>query len=165
MIVRAIAAEVAPVSRIVMRDAQSYCAVLFDDNNRKPIIRLHFNSKQKFVTTFESGKDGARRDLSGIEDLFSVRDSILSVLRSYFVIARRDSPRTTEPCANTAPGVGRHPDRGFAGFPSPERRVASRLWRAPPTTLRVVPPPQRCAPRRERHRGRGPFPPPNRVCL
>lgn len=83
MIVRAIAAEVAPVSRIVMRDAQSYCAVLFDDNNRKPIIRLHFNGKQKFVTTFENGKDGERHDLASIESLFATRDKILSTIRSY----------------------------------------------------------------------------------
>ncbi len=41
MIIRAIAAEVAPVSRIVMRDAQSYCAVLFDDNNPQADCLLH----------------------------------------------------------------------------------------------------------------------------
>lgn len=84
MIVRAIAAEVAPVSRIVMRDAQSYCAVLFDDNNRKPIIRLHFNGKQKFVTTFENGKDGERRDIAVVEDIYSLRNALVATVRSYF---------------------------------------------------------------------------------
>lgn len=83
LIVRAIAAEVAPMSRIVMRDAQSYCAVLFDDNNRKPIIRLHFNGKQKFITTFETGKDGTRHDLPGIEDIFAHRDRVTAVIKSY----------------------------------------------------------------------------------
>jgi hypothetical protein len=83
MIVRAIAAEVAPVSRVVMRDAQSYCAVLFDDNNRKPIIRLHFNGKQKFITTFEAGKDGTRHDLVTVEDLFTHRERVTTVVRSY----------------------------------------------------------------------------------
>lgn len=83
MIVRAIAAEVAPVSRIVMRDAQSYCAVLFDDNNRKPIIRLHFNGKQRFVTTFETGKDGTRKDIVSIEELFQLREPIKAVIQSY----------------------------------------------------------------------------------
>jgi hypothetical protein len=83
MIVRAMAAEVTQVSRVVMRDAQSYCAVLFDDNNRKPIIRLHFNGRQKFVTTFEDGKDGMRRDIVRLEDLFSLREPIHAALKSY----------------------------------------------------------------------------------
>ena len=52
-IVRAIGvSEVAP-ERIVYRDSKSYFAVLLDDNNRKPIIRLNLNGKSvKFVTTF-----------------------------------------------------------------------------------------------------------------
>ncbi len=83
MSVRAISAEVAPVSRIVMRDAQSYCAVLFDDNNRKPIVRLHFNGKRKFVTVFGADKTEARHDVGGVEDIFQLRESIKSVVASY----------------------------------------------------------------------------------
>jgi len=83
MIVRAIAAEVAPVSRIVMRDAQSYCAVLFDDNNRKPIVRLHFNGKKKFVTLFDAHKGEMRRDIEGVEELFQLREPIKAVVESY----------------------------------------------------------------------------------
>jgi hypothetical protein len=83
MIIRAIAAEVAPVSRVVMRDAQSYCAVLFDDNNRKPIVRLHFNGKGKFVTVFDTSKDGVRHDLKEIEDLFQLREPIKAIVQSY----------------------------------------------------------------------------------
>jgi len=83
MIVRAIAAEVAPVSRIVMRDAQSYCAVLFDDNNRKPVVRLHFNGKRKFVTIFGADKSETRHDIGGVEDIFQFRDPIKAVVTSY----------------------------------------------------------------------------------
>ena len=36
--------------RIVMRDVQSYCGILLDDNNRKPICRLYFNSGKKYWT-------------------------------------------------------------------------------------------------------------------
>lgn len=83
MIVRAIAAEVAPVSRVVMRDAQSYCAVLFDDNNRKPIVRLHFNGKTRYVTVFGVSKEGTRHDIKQIEDLFQLREPIRAVVQSY----------------------------------------------------------------------------------
>ena len=83
MIIRAIAAEVAPVSRIVMRDAQSYCAILFDDNNRKPIARLHFNGRGKFVTVFGLDREGVKHSLDSIEDLFGLREPIKSAVRTY----------------------------------------------------------------------------------
>lgn len=85
MIVRAIAAEIAPVSRIVMRDAQSYCSVLFDDNNRKPIIRLHFNGKSKFVTVFGADKEGVRHNLEAVEDIYALRSALKDVIDSYMV--------------------------------------------------------------------------------
>lgn len=74
MIIRAIAAEVAPVSRITLRDAQTYCAVLFDDNNRKPIARMHFNGKTKFVTVFGADKEGVRHDIENVEDIFRLQN-------------------------------------------------------------------------------------------
>jgi len=40
LIIRALAARIASVERITMRDAKSYCSILFDDNNRKPVCRL-----------------------------------------------------------------------------------------------------------------------------
>lgn len=56
-IVRAILCSKINVSRIVMRDNQSYCGILLDDNNRKPICRLHFNTKNKQVSFFDTGKE------------------------------------------------------------------------------------------------------------
>ncbi|SER11934.1 hypothetical protein SAMN04488583_4361 [Mycobacterium sp. 88mf] len=73
-IVRAIAvSEVAP-ERVYYRDSKSYFAILLDDNNRKPIIRLNLNGKSvKFVTTFEQGKDaGIRRDITSVVDIYKV---------------------------------------------------------------------------------------------
>lgn len=83
MIVRAIAAEVSPVSRITLRDAQSYCAVLFDDNNRKPIARLHFNGKVKFVTVFGADKEGVRHDVNEVEDIFKLAVTLKAIVQSY----------------------------------------------------------------------------------
>lgn len=83
MIVRAIAAEVAPVSRIAIRDGQSYCAILFDDNNRKPIIRLHFNGKKKFVTVFGADKEGVRHDIERVEDVYGHRSAIFDTVSRY----------------------------------------------------------------------------------
>jgi len=85
-IVRAIAvSEVAP-ERVHYRDSKSYFAILLDDNNRKPIIRLNLNGKSvKFVTTFEQGKDaGVRRDISSVIDIYKVAtEEIRQTIRRY----------------------------------------------------------------------------------
>jgi predicted type IV restriction endonuclease len=67
-VVRAILREVVSVKRVVMRDVQSYCGILLDDNNRKPICRLHFNATQKNVTFFDDQKE-TRVPIAQIDDL------------------------------------------------------------------------------------------------
>jgi predicted type IV restriction endonuclease len=84
-IVRAIAvSDVAP-ERIVHRDGKVYMAILLDDNNRKPIIRLHLNGKHvKFVTTFEQGRNGTRHDIKSVIDLYKVAaEPIRQAIRQY----------------------------------------------------------------------------------
>lgn len=84
-IVRAIAcAEVDP-ERVAHRDGKVYCAILLDDNNRKPLIRLHLNGKsKKFVTTFEDGKEGTRRDIDSVVDIYRVAgEAIKATIRQY----------------------------------------------------------------------------------
>lgn len=85
-IVRAIAvSEVAP-ERVQYRDGKSYFAVLLDNNNRKPIIRLNLNGKSvKFLTTFEQGKDvGVRRDIASVVDIYKVAsEQIRETIRRY----------------------------------------------------------------------------------
>ncbi len=84
-IVRAIAVSEVGPERIYHRDGKSYFAILLDNNNRKPIIRLHLNGKSvKFVTTFEAGKDGTRRDIGSVVDIYTVAaEYIRKVIRQY----------------------------------------------------------------------------------
>jgi hypothetical protein len=85
-IVRAIGvSEVAP-ERISYRDGKTYMAVILDNNNRKPIIRLYLNGKHvKFVTTFEQGKaEGIRRDIESVVDIYKVAaEPIRQSIRHY----------------------------------------------------------------------------------
>ena len=77
-IVRAICAAEVDTSRIVMRDAKSYCAILLDDNNRKSIVRLHFNSETaRYVGLFD-GKTEIRVPVGAPADLYQHRDAILA---------------------------------------------------------------------------------------
>jgi predicted type IV restriction endonuclease len=52
-IIKSILREDVDVSRVFMRDVQSYCGILLDDNNRKPIIRFYFDRREKMICLFD----------------------------------------------------------------------------------------------------------------
>lgn len=82
MIIRAIAAEFVEVERVVMRDAKSYCAILMDDNNRRPICRLYFGKKQMAVGIFvPSGED--RKTIAKVSDLYLYREDLKQAICQY----------------------------------------------------------------------------------
>ncbi|WP_257309865.1 type I restriction endonuclease [Geothrix fuzhouensis] len=78
-IVRAILREVVEPKKVAIRDAQSYCAVLYDDNNRKPICRFYFNSKSKAVGVFDTQKIETRTPISDLTDLYQMADGLKAV--------------------------------------------------------------------------------------
>ncbi len=82
MIVRAILRKSVAVSRVVMRDVQSYCGILLDDNNRKPICRLHFNGSKKFVTVFDV-EGGERVDITSLDNLYELASRIRNAVQRY----------------------------------------------------------------------------------
>lgn len=75
-IVRAILREVVDVKRVTMRDAQTYCAILLDDNNRRPLCRLHLNGSKKYVSLFDQDRKEEKVLISGVDDLFSFADRL-----------------------------------------------------------------------------------------
>lgn len=84
MIVRAIGAKVIPVERITIRDARSYCSVFVDDNNRKPICRLYFNSKNtRGVGIFNSDKVETRHQIVALSDLYKFAREIEEAVSAY----------------------------------------------------------------------------------
>lgn len=83
-IVRAILRDTVSPKRIVMRDAQSYCAILLDDNNRKPVCRLRFNNSEKLsVGLFNDKKEEERFSLSDVDDLYSHAEIIRATVLAY----------------------------------------------------------------------------------
>ncbi|WP_199269822.1 hypothetical protein [Mucilaginibacter lacusdianchii] len=83
MMVKSILAEVIDTKRIVMRDAQSYCAILLDDNNRKPICRFHFNTKKLSVGIAGAEKSFTRHDIAELEGLFGLKEQLLVAVKNY----------------------------------------------------------------------------------
>lgn len=82
-IVRAICAKAVAPSRVVHRDTKSYMGILLDDNNRKPICRLWFNSKQKYLGVFDEKKEETRIPIESVVDIYQHADKILEVLVTY----------------------------------------------------------------------------------
>jgi hypothetical protein len=84
MIVRAIGSKVAPIERITLRDAKSYCAVFMDDNNRRPVARFYFNAKSvKSIGIFNSEKVEARHQVQGPSDIYRFAGEIEAVVAAY----------------------------------------------------------------------------------
>lgn len=75
--------EVDDISRIVHRDTISYFGILLDDNNRKPICRLHFNGGNKYIETFDTEKKGTRHLLESLNDIYKHRDEITAAYKMY----------------------------------------------------------------------------------
>lgn len=74
-LVKAIVSDVVDPDRVVIRDTKSYCGILLDDNNRKPICRLHFNvQNRKGLSIFGTGRDDMRRREETIHRIESVND-------------------------------------------------------------------------------------------
>jgi len=82
--IKAILNDIIDPSRIVMRDAKSYCAILLDDNNRRPICRFYFDTKQKYVAVFDNEKKEENKiPIAGINDLFKLAEHIKKVVAMY----------------------------------------------------------------------------------
>lgn len=74
-----------PVSRIVHRDTQSYFGILLDDNNRKPLCRLHFNGNKKYIGLFHDNKVEYKQPLETIEDIYNFENELLATVGLYEV--------------------------------------------------------------------------------
>jgi len=81
-IVRAIACARVKVTRVSHRDQQSYFGILLDDNNRKPICRLHYGSKKKYVSFFDTGKE-ERVEIEGNNQLYDHASRLIGVITLY----------------------------------------------------------------------------------
>ncbi len=82
-LVKAILRRSVDPKRVIMRDTQSYCGVLLDDNNRKPICRLHFNGKQKYIGLFNADKVEERLPIASIDDIYAHADRLKETISFY----------------------------------------------------------------------------------
>lgn len=66
-----------------MRDTQTYCGVLLDDNNRKPICRLFFNQAQKYIGLFGADKNCTRFPIARLDDIYNFAEQLCATAQQY----------------------------------------------------------------------------------
>ena len=82
-VVRTILRTKMDATRITHRDTQSYFGILLDDNNRKPICRLHLEGTKKYITLFDESKKEIKTEILSLDDIYLYADHLLSTALSY----------------------------------------------------------------------------------
>lgn len=84
LIVKSILRPVVDISRVVYRDAQTYFAILLDDNNRKPICRMYFNSiSRKYIATFDENKKEIKHEITSLDDIYNYSKELTDTIKFY----------------------------------------------------------------------------------
>lgn len=83
MIVKALIRPCVDISRVAYRDAQTYFAVLLDDNNRKPICRLYFNRSKKYISTFDNERKEVKHEISDLNDIYNYSKELCDIIGVY----------------------------------------------------------------------------------
>lgn len=82
-IIKSILHGTVDLSRVHMRDTKSYCGILFDDNNRKPICRLRFNYNQMYIGIIDEDKNETKIPIETIDEIYKHKDDIIKVTKHY----------------------------------------------------------------------------------
>jgi len=94
LLVKTILRKKTKPDRIVYRDAQSYFAILLDDNNRKTICRLYLNSAKRYIGTFDEQKKEIRNEILTVDDIFLYSEILQKTVDNYDVVKKE--PTSTE---------------------------------------------------------------------
>lgn len=81
-VTKAILCEIIDVSRVIMRDTKRYCGIILDNNNRKPICRLHFNYSQKYLGVISQKKE-ERIAIDSVDDIYKYSEQIKAAALEY----------------------------------------------------------------------------------
>lgn len=79
----AIAAKVIDPSRVIIRDQRSYCGVLVDNNNRRPLLRMYFNSPTTRYLGLFDGDTEEKVAVKAPVDLYKFADRICATAEKY----------------------------------------------------------------------------------
>lgn len=82
MVIRAIVRDILKPMRVVTRDQKSYCGILIDNNNRKPLARLWFNRNVKYLGLFDGEKE-EKVKIDSLDEIYDFADRIRATAQLY----------------------------------------------------------------------------------
>ncbi len=83
-LVKSILRQVIEPSRVIMRDTVNYCGILLDENNRKPICRLHFNNpNKKYLGLFDVEKKEEKVPIGEINEIYQYAERLIATVNNY----------------------------------------------------------------------------------
>ena len=80
-VVRAICSSEIDPSRLTEKDTMNYCNILIDGNNRKSILRMHFNGGTKRVEIFDEAEPKFV-PLEKVSDIYQQSERIRTALKA-----------------------------------------------------------------------------------
>ena len=83
LIVKTILRQKISSTRVTYRDAQSYFAILLDDNNRKTICRLYLDGAKKYFSFLDENKKEVKTEINSIDDIYIHSELLLKVVDTY----------------------------------------------------------------------------------
>ncbi|AXG70033.1 hypothetical protein KORDIASMS9_02262 [Kordia sp. SMS9] len=69
--------------RIFFRDTQSYFGILLDNNNRKPLCRLHLDGGKKYLGLIGENKKETKVLIETIDDIYTHEEALLQAIDYY----------------------------------------------------------------------------------
>jgi hypothetical protein len=83
-IVKSIVCEIIAAKRVTYRDSQSYFAIFADDNNRKPICRLHFNNpSNKRIGFVDEDRNEQMETIEKLDDIYNFKKELIEAAKRY----------------------------------------------------------------------------------
>lgn len=82
LLIRAIVRDTISFNRVTLRDQKSYCGILIDDNNRRPLARLHLNRAAKYISLFNTGKE-EKLAITSLDDIYNYAERLRATAALY----------------------------------------------------------------------------------
>ncbi len=88
IIVKAVLRNTVATMRVTMRDQSSYCGILLDNNNRKPLCRLWYRGAKRTVSLFDVVDDAGKAieqkvTIDALDDLYGLADRLAATATRY----------------------------------------------------------------------------------
>ena len=82
-LIKKITNPIADVKHLTYRDEPNYCAVYFDNLDKKPVCRFYFNNGANFIALFDKTGTMSTKHLERLADIYLYADDIRSLIKQY----------------------------------------------------------------------------------